>query len=160
MEVKEYNNIEETEKLNSSNYIIEAFAPFHFQFSGYPSRIDNINELEKFHDVMHENRFLQNLQQLKYISEEDFNLLKSVSIKIEEFSKRFNFSSLGKNSLSRAMIIRRAINSFFKKKINIFEVGPGNGFLAPLLYNDGHNYFGQEITQAFYLYQSNFWKFF
>ena len=25
------NNIEETEKLNSSNYIIEAFAPFHFQ---------------------------------------------------------------------------------------------------------------------------------
>ena len=58
------------------------------------------------------------------------------------------------------MIIRRAINCFFKKKINILEIGPGNGFLAPLLYNDGHNYFGQEITQAFYLYQSNFWKFY
>ena len=46
MEVKEYNNIEETEKLNSSNYIIELFISF--QFSDYPSRIDNINELKNF----------------------------------------------------------------------------------------------------------------
>ena len=89
MEVQEYNNIEEIEKLNSSNYIIEAFSPFHFQLSGYPSRINHIKELEKFHDVMHENRFLQNLQELKYISEEDFNLLKGIN-KIEEFSQRFN----------------------------------------------------------------------
>ena len=62
MDINKYNEIEQLNREKLSNKMIEAFSPYHFVKSGYPITIFNINEINRYHDIMHENRFEINLK--------------------------------------------------------------------------------------------------
>lgn len=157
MEVEAYNLIEEQNKRKLSNLIIESFSPTHFEKSGYPTRIKEFNELGKYIDVMQENRFFDNLKKLNGVSKKEFEIIKKIAEDILIFSKRFNLDNRGRNCLSRVLISKRIHDIFLKKNDSVFEIGPGSGYYASISYETDIKYFGIEITQAFYLYQSNFY---
>jgi hypothetical protein len=158
MEIEAYNLIEEKNKIKLSNLIIESFYPIHFEKSGYPTRIKEFNELGKYIDVMQENRFFDNLKKLNGVTKNEFEIIKKIAKDILIFSKKFNLENRGRNCLSRVLISKRIHDIFLKKNDSVFEIGPGSGYYASISYETDIKYFGLEITQAFYLYQSNFYN--
>ncbi|MAH99383.1 MAG: hypothetical protein CMA12_08645 [Euryarchaeota archaeon] len=158
MDIKAYNNLENINKGKLPNKIVECFAPYHFEKSGYPTKIKKLNELSKYFDVMQENRYFQNIESLQHITDEEFQILKKIANKIKNFSNSFNKFSLGRNTITRCLISKRIIDNFLNKKSTILEIGPGSGYFASFAYETNIKYYGMEITQAFYLYQSKFYK--
>lgn len=158
MDIKAYNNLENINKSLLPNKIVECFAPYHFEKSGYPTTINKIDELSKYFDVMQENRYFQNIEFLENITVEEFQLLKKIANEIKKFSNTFNKFSLGRNTITRCLISKRIIDNFLNKKSSILEIGPGSGYLACFAYEYDIKYYGMEVTQAFYLYQSKFYK--
>ena len=62
-----------------------------------------------------------------------------------------------KSGLSKQLYIFRCINNLFpNKKLTLFELGPGSGFLTALLATAGHRVFCLDNSQAFYIYQNHF----
>lgn len=159
MNIEDYNSIEYEYKKKLSNLIIEAFSPFHFEKSGYPSKIYEYKELVKFIDVMQENRYFQNLKKLNYLSKKEFNYISKIANDILRFAKTFKVTNKGRNCLTRALISKRIHNYFLQNNDSVFEIGPGSGYYASICYETNIKYFGLEITQALYLYQSNFYNF-
>jgi len=157
MEIEEYNLIEERNQKKLSNKVIESFSPIHFEKSGYPIRIKDYEELGRYIDVMQENRYLSNLKILGYSSDEDEKLIKKISNDINKFARNFNIFSFGKNILTRSLISKRIHDLFLNKGDSVLEIGPGSGYYASICYENQIKYYGIEITQALYLYQSNFY---
>ena len=60
--VENYNQAERAGRATVSNRVIEAFSLEVFETLGYPCRIDSESELWRYHDVMQEGRFIQNLR--------------------------------------------------------------------------------------------------
>jgi hypothetical protein len=66
-----------------------------------------------------------------------------------------------KSGLSKQLYIFRCINNLFpNKKLTLFELGPGSGFLTALLATAGHRVFCLDNSQAFYIYQNHFFQHF
>ena len=106
---------------------------------------------------MQENRYLSNLKILGYSSDEDEKLIKKISNDINKFARNFNIFSFGKNILTRSLISKRIHDLFLNKGDSVLEIGPGSGYYASICYETQIKYYGIEITQALYLYQSNFY---
>jgi len=152
LDIERYTEYELEAFCRQPNRVIAAFQPIHFQQAGYPSRVTQEGELWRYGDVMQEGRFASNLRILGGLSEEEFSSIKDWSQRIFEFS-----GLSGRNVLTRSLISRRAVNHLCGRGGSILEIGPGCGYLAALLINDGYQYLGVEVTQAFYLYQNRFW---
>ena len=95
MEIDKYNSLEKINKKKLPNLIIECFASHAFDKIGYPTRVEEFQELKKFIDVMQENRYFDNLKRLKYLSKEEYNLLKKISSDINDFARTFDISNFG-----------------------------------------------------------------
>ena len=148
-------NKEENENINNlSNYIEHKFNRNFFDHNFFPKRILREEEIIKYIDEMHDNKPVTKKFQL---SKTDFILIDEVYKNIDNIltnldikKKIFPFSSI----LS-ALGDYRIINKILKKKnSNIFEVGPGSGYLGAFLLKDGHNYSSTDNTQAFYIWQN------
>jgi 2-polyprenyl-3-methyl-5-hydroxy-6-metoxy-1,4-benzoquinol methylase len=111
-------------------------------------------------DVMQENTYTMNLYNLEYgLSKFEYDITKKVISKFKQFGKTISNELYFKSGLSRQLTLFRVINNFFgEKKINIFELGPGSGFLTALLSTAGHKVYCLDNSQAFYIYQNNFWQ--
>ena len=158
--IQEYDTLERESLADLSNFLIEAFAPAGFQITNYPDRIYHENELRRYMDVMQENSYMLNLHQLKYgLSKFEYDITKRVISKFKQFGKTISKELYFKSGLTRQLLLFRAINNFLgERKINIFELGPGSGFLTALLSTAGHKVYCLDNSQAFYIYQNNFWQ--
>jgi hypothetical protein len=158
--IQEYNTLEEESLVDTPNFLIEAFAPAGFQITNYPDRIYHEDELWRYMDVMQENTYLINLYCLKYgLSKFEYDITKKVISKFKQFGKTISKELYFKSGLSRQLTLFRVINNIFgKRKINIFELGPGSGFLTALLATAGHKIYCMDNSQAFYIYQNHFWQ--
>ena len=61
---EEYNALEREGLVDISNFEIEALAPVDFQSTNYPDRIFHERELWRYMDVMQENSYATNLDNL------------------------------------------------------------------------------------------------
>ena len=159
--VERYNQAERAGRATVSNRAIEAFSLEVFETLGYPCRIDDESELWRYHDVMQEGRFEQNLRLIGSYSEHDFDLVTKTAKQILSFSEReLTIRNSGKHALTRSLYQYQLI---MKERphdgpLRILEIGPGSGYLGMLLANDGHQYFAMDAAQAFYLYQKKLWS--
>jgi 2-polyprenyl-3-methyl-5-hydroxy-6-metoxy-1,4-benzoquinol methylase len=158
--IQEYNTLEQESLANTSNFSIEAFAPAGFQITNYPDRIYHENELWRYMDVMQENTYMINLYNLgNNLSQFEYEITKKVILKFKHFGMTLSGKLYFKSGLSKQLQIFRVINNIFgEKKISIFELGPGSGFLAALLATAGHKIYCLDNSQAFYIYQNHFWQ--
>jgi len=158
--IQEYNTIEEESLAETPNFLIEAFAPAGFQITNYPDRIYHESELWRYMDVMQENTYMINLYNLNHgLSQFEYDIAKKVILKFKHFGMTLSKKLYFKSGLSKQLQIFRAINNIFgEKKISIFELGPGSGFLTALLATAGHKIYCLDNSQAFYIYQNHFWQ--
>jgi hypothetical protein len=162
LSVEEYNTLEREALADISNFAIEAFAPAGFQSTNYPDRIYSERELWRYLDVMQENSYASNLLSLDNgLSQFEFDTAKKVILRIKEFCKTISDNISYKSGLSKQLYIFRYINNLFpNKKLTLFELGPGSGFLTALLAAAGHRVYCLDNSQAFYIYQNHFFQHF
>ena len=159
--VEKYNQAERVGRATVSNRAIESFSLEVFTTLGYPCRIEDESELWRYHDVMQEGRFIQNLRLIGSYSEHEFDLITSTAKQILSFSERhLPIRNSGKHALTRSLHQYQLLMKYrpHDGPLRILEIGPGSGYLGLLLANDGHQYFAMDAAQAFYLYQKKLWS--
>ena len=159
--VDKYNQAERAGRATVSNRAIESFSLEVFNATGYPCRIDDESELWRYHDVMQEGRFKNNLRLIDSYSEHEFDLVTKTAKQILSFSERhLPIRNSGKHALTRSLYQFQLLMKHrpHDGPLRILEIGPGSGYLGMLLVNDGHQYFAMDAAQAFYLYQKKLWS--
>jgi len=159
--VEKYNQAERAGRATVSNRAIESFSLEVFTTLGYPCRIDDESELWRYHDVMQEGRFKQNLRLIGSYSEHEFDLITRTAKQILSFSERhLPIRNSGKHALTRSLYQYQLLTKYrpHDGPLRILEIGPGSGYLGLLIANDGHQYFAMDAAQAFYLYQKKLWS--
>ena len=159
--VDKYNHAEREGFSTVSNRVIEAFGLEVFGTLGYPFKVNDESELWRYHDVMQEGRFEDNLPLISKYTDHEFELITRTARQILSFSERnFLIRNSGKHALTRSLYQYQLImkNKPHNGPLKILEIGPGSGYLGLLLANDGHQYFAMDAAQAFYLYQKKLWS--
>jgi len=159
--VNKYNQAEQAGRATVSNRAIECFSLEVFTTLGYPCRIDDESELWRYHDVMQEGRFKQNLRLISSYSDHEFELVTKTAKQILSFSERhLPIRNSGKHALTRSLYQYQLLMKHrpHDGPLRILEIGPGSGYLGLLLANDGHQYFAMDAAQALYLYQKKLWS--
>ena len=172
----QYNLLEDTASQWSSLQQCRAYAPRLFNAEGYQTRVKHERELWKYTDSMHLLRFEKNIKKALngYFTHDEFEVFKSSTERILDFTKNLGKPLLGHNSNSRAFICSRILQQLVLKgmlpqKMNVLELGPGSGSQMAILCdskfekNKGDssllgNKFMVENTQAFYLCQNHFFS--
>ncbi len=158
LSVEAYNSAEKSASENFSIRINQAFFPDMFSTVGYPSRVDNINQLWRYIDVMHEGRTEYNLNVLlKGLTPHEFSLFKTITKLVYAYSQsNYNKKLVSTSALLRAIHVMRSIKAVTKDaRPSVLEIGPGCGYLGMLLLLEGYPYISVDVAQAFYLYQSH-----
>ena len=159
--VDEYNQAERAGRATVSNRAIESFSLELWNTLGYPFKVDSESELWRYHDVMQEGRFKENLRLIGNYSEHEFDLVTKSAKQILGFSERhLPIRNSGKYALTRSLYQFQLLMKHrpHDGPLRILEIGPGSGYLGLLLANDGHQYFAMDAAQAFYLYQKKLWS--
>ena len=159
--VEKYNQAERAGRATVSNRAIECFSLEVFTTLGYPCRIDDESELWRYHDVMQEGRFKQNLRLIGSYSDHEFELITRTAKQILSFSERhLPIRNSGKHALTRSLYQYQLLMKHrpHDGPLRVLEIGPGSGYLGLLLANDGHQYFAMDAAQALYLYQKKLWS--
>ena len=159
--VDRYNQAERAGRATVSNRAIESFSLELWNTLGYPFKVDSESELWRYHDVMQEGRFKENLQLTGSYSEHEFDLVTKTAKQILGFSERhLPIRNSGKHALTRSLYQYQQLMEHrpHDGPLRILEIGPGSGYLGLLLANDGHQYFAMDAAQAFYLYQKKLWS--
>jgi hypothetical protein len=139
------------------NRILQAFYPEMFATLGYPARVERVEQLWRYIDVMHETRTEFNTKHLLHgLTTEEFELFKRVTRLVDQHTTRqFAMRAHPTAALLRAIHVLRLIKIVTgSARPTVLEVGPGCGYLAMLLVMEGFPYVGTDVVQAFYLYQN------
>jgi len=163
LEVEKYNKLEQKALEDLPNRVVEMCRTVMFNSEGYPVRVSNEKELWKYLDVMHETRFLHNINEFfdGYLTETEYSDLKKLSTVAAEFSKINYAKSLAPTgSLLRSLQLFRFLqNIFLKSGDKVLEIGPGSGQLGGLFLVNNYSYSSTDITQAFYLHQNRYFNY-
>lgn len=160
--VQEYDAAEHCALLTMPNRIIEQSGSVVFAKSGYPTYIYDDRAAARYVDVMHENRFENDVDGfLGGLTGEELDLVLQVNRTVAEFTKeRYGRSLFATGSLIRAINVLRHIRYLFpNSKPTVLEIGPGSGYLGALLLLRGHRYIATDVTQAMYVYQNHLWNY-
>jgi hypothetical protein len=158
LDVETYDAAERAAAGKFANRILQAFYPEMFATLGYPVRVDRVNQLWRYIDVMQETRTHYNVEVLlQGLTTEEFELFKRVTRIVDEHAgKHFGMRAHATAALTRAIHVLRLIKiATGSERPTVLEVGPGCGYLAMLLVMEGYPYIGTDVVQAFYLYQSH-----
>jgi hypothetical protein len=157
LDVETYDAAERAAAEKYPNRILQAFYPEMFATLGYPARVERVDQLWRYIDVMHETRTEFNTVHLLHgLTTEEFELFKRVTQMVDQHSTRqFGLRAHPTASLLRAIHVLRLIKIVTgSARPTVLEVGPGCGYLAMLLVMEGFPYIGTDVVQAFYLYQN------
>lgn len=161
LEVSEYNAQEKAALQRLPNRLLVAFQVFLFSKLGYPLSVDQITEIQKYLDVMHERRGEDDfINLLGNITGRELEDLKKLNLGINEFFKtNFKRNAVAANAPLRALNVLRHLRFLVAdQKLRVFEAGSGSGYLGGLLIQNGHYYAATDVTQGFYLYQNHYWN--
>jgi len=158
LDVATYDDAEVRAADSFSIRVNQAFFPEMFASVGYPTRVERLDQLWRYIDVMHETRSDYNMDYLLHgLTTREFDLFKEVTRIVDSHALQYY-----KRRAHASAALLRAIHVFRLIKIvtgderpPVLEVGPGCGYLAMLLVLEGYPYIGTDVAQAFYLYQSH-----
>jgi hypothetical protein len=158
--IQSYAHLENSAQADLAPFITRAFQPITFINKGFKTTIVSSNELWKYLDTMHENRFTTNLKLLSNgLTSEEFGLFKSALEIALELSKKLEHPILPVDSLSRAIVQWRAINTLKNKDTSVLELGPGSGYLGLLCGLSNWKYASVEPTQCYSVFNNLLWNF-
>lgn len=142
---------------------IEMFRPFHFGIAGYPFSVNSIEEIWKYTECMHDgfgiegpidDYIVSNFLRGGFTNEE-FELIKKIVAVVDELGKDIGKTcQVPTNTLYYALNHARHIRALAPPGSLVVELGGGAGYLGALLVLMGYRYVGSDISQAFYLLQS------
>lgn len=142
---------------------IEMFRPFHFGIAGYPFSVNSIEEIWKYTECMHDgfgidgpidDYIVSNFLRGGFTNEE-FELIKKIVGVVEGLGKDIGKTcQVPTNTLYYALNHARHIRALAPPGSLVVELGGGAGYLGALLVLMGYRYVGSDISQAFYLLQS------
>ena len=154
-----YNSIEEVKFKNISNKLIQLFNSNAFDNLSYKRNIEVSKDITNFIDEMHEGK--KEIKKYNF-SKYEYDKILEIYKLVEQIQLKLNIKNkiLPINSLVSSFGMIRIIEklNFKKKKLNIFEIGPGSFYTGTLLIKNGHNYTCTDNTQGFYLWQSIMFK--
>jgi hypothetical protein len=157
LDVETYDVAERAAAEKYPNRILQAFYPEMFATLGYPARVERVDQLWRYIDVMHETRTEFNTEQLLHgLTTEEFELFKRVTRLVDKHAtQQYGIRAHPTAALLRALHVLRLIKIVTgSARPTVLEVGPGCGYLAMLLVMEGFPYIGTDVVQAFYLYQN------
>jgi hypothetical protein len=158
LDVETYDAAERAAAEKYPNRILQAFYPEMFAAVGYPARVERVDQLWRYIDVMHETRTQFNVERVLHgLTVEEFELFKRVTQIVDAYATRqFAIRAHPTAALLRALHVLRLIKIVTgDSRPTVLEIGPGCGYLAMLLVMEGYPYVGTDVVQAFYLYQNH-----
>ena len=158
LDVESYNSAEAAAAERFPIRVNQAFFPEMFASVGYPARVERLDQLWRYIDVMHETRTTYNLDQLLHgLTAREFELFKEVTKIVDKHAtENYGRRAHATSALLRALHVLRLIKIVTgEERPAVLEVGPGCGYLGMLLVMEGYPYIGTDVAQAFYLYQSH-----
>lgn len=157
-----YDNNEAEAIERTCNRVIQAFGAANFSSVGYPTRVKTDAALFRYIDCMQETRLERDfLHFLEGVTRDEYQLLKeAISITAAYSRERFSRVVAPRGALIRSINMMRHIEYVYgDERPCVFEIGPGSGYLGLLLQMKGYPYAATDITQGYYLHQSNLWEF-
>jgi len=158
LDIASYDTAEAAAADKNSIRVNQAFFPEMFATVGYPARVERIDQLWRYIDVMHETRTDYNMDVLLHgLTAREFDLFKEVTRIVDSHATQcYNRRAHASAALLRAIHVLRLIKiATGDDRPAVLEIGPGCGYLAMLLVLEGYPYIGTDVAQAFYLYQSH-----
>lgn len=169
LELDAYNEAELNGMCDIPISVLMAFRPATFDFVGYPSRIHLRNELLRYVDHNAEPEvpglFQPNAVNpaIGYVNEFT-SAEKALTDEIRDDVVALTGNRYGRSvrpvsnllvQFAPFRVFQRIAVASGKAKLNIFEAGPGAGYLGGLLAKSGHRYMSYDVTQALYLWQNH-----
>src|SRR3569833_377888 len=157
LSVEAYNAAEAAASDRFPIRVNQAFFPEMFASVGYPMRVEHLDQLWRYIDVMQEDRADYNVNELLHgLTPREFELFKHVTRIVDEHAlKHFGRRAHATSALTRALHVLRLIKlATGDERPAVLEIGPGCGYLGMLLVLEGYPYIATDVTQAFYLYQN------
>lgn len=158
LKVEPYNSAETAAADRFPIRVNQAFFPEMFASVGYPARVERVDQLWRYIDVMHETRTTYNLDHLLHgLTAREFELFKEVTKIVDKHAtEQYGRRAHATSALLRAIHVLRLIMIVTgDERPAVLEVGPGCGYLGMLLVMEGYPYISTDVAQAFYLYQSH-----
>lgn len=158
LDVESYNAAETAAADRFPIRINQAFFTEMFASVGYPARVERVDQLWRYIDVMHETRTAYNIDHLLHgLTDREFELFKDVTKIVDDHAtEQYGRRAHATSALLRALHVLRLIKVVTgDERPAVLEVGPGCGYLGVLLVMEGYPYIGTDVAQAFYLYQSH-----
>lgn len=158
-----YDALEASARRKLNNRVVAVFSPTTFTHVGYPTRVETDAELVKYVDVMQELRFRSILSGDLGggLDGEEIAIVEAALEVIGRFTQqRFGTRILPTAALLSSINVFRHLRYICKEqRPTVLETGPGCGYLGLLLSMAGFRYVSTDVTQAFYLYQSQLMRF-
>jgi len=142
----------------------QAYSPATFEDLNYPVRVNEMTQLLRYVDTMHET------SDGKYFDKAQFQYSKAEGKTISHVAQvatDLTEQAFGKRirpwmAPFGAVPTFRIIEAFKKQtksdKLRVLEIGPGSGYLGALLIERGFDYASMDNTQGFYLWQNHLYN--
>lgn len=160
--IQAYNRAEELADISTPVWM--AFAPHTFQETRFPTHVTHPRQLLRYADTNNEGKtpefykpgaVFRRAGYANGFTHDEIDLMRTLREKIAEATREH----CGRAVMPMTNLLAqtgpfRAFNSV-GRKLRIFEIGPGCGYLGAMLMLQGvHTYWSTDITQGLYLWQS------
>ncbi|HXF54903.1 MAG TPA: hypothetical protein VNK52_12335 [Hyphomicrobiaceae bacterium] len=156
--IEEYDARERDARAKASYPAIRAFSPRAFNDVNFPARVSKEEELRRYADIMYELLARTPLLEHPLYSETEARAISRLSDQIRTLTvERFGRPVRPLMCLFAPMALLRAIETMAamrQRRLRVYEIGPGSGYLGAYLLNAGHSYAAMEVCQALYLWQN------
>lgn len=171
LEIDRYNEAERDARIGLSQQEIRAFAPLTFNTLGFPTYAHDEKELLQHVDwcldpgnqkYFEDDIFIREVAVRTVFTEDEAKLINQACDQVVDMTG----SRIGRalrpicNPLAKLGIFRvisALARVYEKKKLSVFEIGPGSGYTGAYLINQGHQYASMDNTQSLYLWQNRLW---
>ena len=153
--VAHYDADEAAALLRLPNRAIEACVPAAFHHTDYPTRVTHKSALWRYADTMHDRRARKIFDKLGGLTVLELSLLAAITSRVSAVTASFGHTIIPINAPLAGLFAYRMVKSYYASG-TVFEIGPGSGYLGAFLLRDGFDYRSTDITQAFHLWQNEF----
>jgi len=157
--IEAYGAAERAGRRALSNDHIRAFSPVTFLVNGFPVSVEDESEIVRYADTMQELNAPLRHHEIDEYTPYEASLVVAASDCAATASARSSARAIRPwMGPLAAMGMFRAIQAIAaahdRRRLRVFEIGPGSGYLGTLLVLAGHEYIGTDNTQGFYLWQN------
>jgi hypothetical protein len=158
LSIADYDARERDARISATYPALRSFSAAAFAQVNFPMRVEDERELIRYADMLQETLSRKEHLEERTYSEAEAEAIKKVSEQIRAVTTKFYGRTVQPlMCLFPPLPILRAVEAIAKargRRLRIFEIGPGSGYLGAYLINAGHSYGSMDIVQALYLWQN------